>query len=454
MLHIVAATQDVTSHDTHVDERTPISLMVTENHRLILLQNGYEIYNRVLPYLQIPEISAVYGTATMEVINTTAYIGGLDGVVYQLHISIDGGDVSVNVSSLELHLPCTAEVFTNTGSGVITACFGNSVNKLYIINVNSPGERSELKFTNTSDLSNILPIDKAFYYAQSNRLFRGDTSGQRVVETLQNCIQPSLVRHKNCCLIIQCPEKSYVFVPPEWRSAPGIWEGSWEDKKPYPCYGVGSTSYIFSYEGAEITFYDIRNDFKQTIRLGGAPDPTSITCAWNKNDLVLFYKENERCDCWIRYEMSGNLEYKNSTEIPSSHGTLDPLSTSKGDIAQSVLLFYPDVLRFLMLPSANQIMIDLRTGFTYTNITSDVILYHGMVFDSTSNSKDTGKQGADDKLTRGSDDWTAYVAVGVGMAVLAMIVVVGIISYCVWRHKYRNQSGYRSRITSSEVILR
>ena len=189
---VVAATQDVILHDTQVDERTPISLMVTENQRLILLQNGYKIYNKTLPHLRIPEISAVYGTATMEVVNTIAYIGGLNGVVYQLHISIDGGVVSVNVSTLELHLPCTAEVFTNTGSGVITACFGHSVNTLYIINVSSPGERSELKFTNTSDLSNILPVDKAFYYAQSNRLFRGNTSGQKVVETLQNCIQPLL----------------------------------------------------------------------------------------------------------------------------------------------------------------------------------------------------------------------------------------------------------------------
>ena len=435
-----------------MDERTPISLLVAENQKLILLQNGQEIYNRTLSHLQIPEISAVYGTATMEVINNIGYIGGFNGTIYRLHISVNGGEVSVNVSTVELNLPCTAEVFTNTDSGVTTACFGHSINTLYIINVNSPGERSELKFTNTSDLSNILPVNEMFYYAQSNHLFRGDTSGQRVVETLQNCIQPLLVRHKNCCLIIHCPEKSHVFVPPEW-GAPGIWEGSWEDKKPYPCYGIGTSSYIYSYEGAQITFYDIRNDFKQIIILGGAPDPSSITCAWNKNDLVLFYKENVRCDCWIRYEMNSNLEYKNSTVIPSSHGTLHPLSTSKGDIDQSILLFYSDVLHFLMLPSENQVMIDLRTGFIYSNITSDVILYHGMILRmSTSNSEDTGKKGTNDKSTRRSHDWTAYVAVGVGIAVLTTIVVVGIIGYCAWRRRYRIQS--RSEIISNEVVLR
>ena len=444
--------QDVTSDEAQASERKMINVIVTENQRLVLLQNGHEIYNEMLS-LQIPEISAVYGTATMEVVNNTAYIGGFNGTVYRLHISVDGGHVSVNVSTVELNLPCIPEVFAHTGSSVITACFGHSVNRLYFVNIDSPDENAPLKFTNTSDLSNIVAVNGVFYFAQSNHLFRGDTGGQRVVETLQNCIQPLLLEHKGCCLIIQCPDKSYVFVPPEWGSAPGFWEGSWEDKKPYPCYGVGSVPLIFSYEGAEITFYDIRNNFKHTIKVNGAPDPSTFICVWSNNDPVLFYKENLRCNCWIRHTMSSNLEYTNSTEIPSSHGTLRPLSTSKGDIDQGVLLFYPDILRFLMLPSANQVMVDVRTDFVYTNITSRVVLYHGMVHESKSNNENTGKQETNDKSTRESHDWTAYVAVGVGIAILVMIAVVGSIGYLVWR-RHRHRSGNRTEITSNEVVVR
>ena len=151
--------------------------------------------------------------------------------------------------------------------------------------------------------------------------------------------------------------------------------------------------------------------------------------------------------------MSNNLEYKNSTEIPSSHGTLHPLSTSKGDINQSVLLFYPDVLHFLMLPSANQVMVDVRTDFVYTNITSSVMLYHGMVRESKSHNENTGKLETNDKSTRESHDWTVYIAVGVGIAVLAMIAVVGIIGYLV-RRRHRRRNGYIIEITSNEVVVR
>ena len=81
---------------------------------------------------------------------------------------------SVNAST---NLPCITEAITRNVSDVIAACFGNENNTLYIVNVHSPTERSELKFTNTSDLSNILVVDNVFYYAQDNYLFRGDTSG-------------------------------------------------------------------------------------------------------------------------------------------------------------------------------------------------------------------------------------------------------------------------------------
>ena len=238
-----------------------------------------------------------------------------------------------------------------------------------------------------------------------------------------------------------------MFVPPELSSLPGIRKGIWEDKKIYPCHGNGSAPLIFSVNRTRltgVTIFDIRTDFKSTIILDGSPDVSTITCAWSNNDLVLFYKENT-CDCWIRYTMNNNLELKDSTEVLLSQGALHPLSTSKGDIDQSVLIFYLD---FLMLPSENQVMVDLKTGLFYTNITNNVVLYHSMIFESSkADGSETGKKGSTDTPTKKSHSWTVYV--GVAATVLIMsISVIGIVSYYYVRQ--RRQHRCRSELDIAE----
>ena len=48
-------------------------------------------------------------------------------------------------------------------------------------------------------------------------------------------------------------------------------------------------------------------------------------------------------------------------------------------------------LQYLLLPSENQTLLDLKTGFSYGNITNRVVLYNGMIFDPTSGGGGTGK---------------------------------------------------------------
>jgi len=419
----------------HIEDDTQrvgkqIIMLITENQRLVLLnlEDGQVIFNKTLSHLQFPEISAIFETANMKVINNTAYVGSFNGTVYELHVTEDAGNVSVNISTIKLNLFCIPEVFIDKGSDVIAACFGNEISTLYFVNVHSPTERSELKFTKLSDLSNILAVGNVFYFFQNGHLLRGDTSGQRIMESLQGCIQPLLILNRNCCIIIQCPEKSFVFSPPEWSSAPGIRRGEWENKKVYPCYGIGPIPLVFSSDGAAITFYDIRNDFQQTIRVNGTPAVNSILCAWSNDDIVLVYQDL-RCDCWIEHKLNSNFEDKNL-----AHGTLHPLSTSKGNINQNILLFYPDTLQYLLIPSANQVLLDLKSNFFHTDITSNVVLYHNMVF-IKAKKKDTGKKGSNKKLSAVSHSWPVYVSV----AIIVSLIISGIVFYYLWKRKHRNE---------------
>ena len=430
--------QDVLLYTQHAQGKEDRMIMIiTEDKRMMLLQDGNEVFNMTLTHMQVPEISAIYGTAKMEVINNTAYIGGFNGTVYELHVTIDAaGNVSVNISTLSLNLPGTTEVFASNGSNVIAACFDNSASTLYIVNVHSPAERSQLKFMSVSDLSNIVVVDNVFYFVQSDKLFRGDTSNQRRVENLQDCIQPWLIRHKNHFIIIHCQGKSIVFLPHEWSSVPGIWKGAWEDEKPYPCYGIGTAPLIFTSNRTAITLYDIRNDFQKTIQLNGTANVETITCAWSNNNLTVVYKESQ-CDCWIMDTLDDKLEYKNSTPIPFASGMLHPLSTSRGDIDQSVLIFYSNVLHYLLLPSAVQTLVDMKTGFAYNHITSNVVLYHGMMEFSREDNGNTGKNEPNDKSFEESHSWTVPLVVGITVLIIS-IVVLGLVSYRIWQRRRRN----------------
>lgn len=428
---VPTAGQDVSQHNAE-----QILMLISENQTLILLQNGQEIFTKELPHLQFPKISAVYETANMVVINDTAYVGGSNGTIYKLHIFKDGSKVSVNVSTIDLNLSCTAENFVNDGSGVIAACFGNDINILYIVDVHVPTKTREQNTTNIY-ISNFLPIVNAFYYAESNHLFRADSSGIRVVESWQNCIQPWLILQKYYYIIVHCFEKSFIFVPPELSSGgvPGIRRGEWENNTPYPCHGIGPAPIVFSSNGTAMTFYDINNNFQQTITLNEVPDVTTITCAWSNNDLNLIYR-SPRHNSWIKLTLDSNYEYKDSTEILFSQGILDPLPTKKGNINQSTLLFYADDLCYLLIPSENQNLLDLKKDYVYPNITNSVVLYHNMI-----SFKAKGNDTIAEEVTKKSTSITASyiwgIAIIVGIVSLA-IVVAGIVFYRVWQHKHRN----------------
>ena len=429
--------QDVVLDTTHIQGKEYcLIMMITEDKRMVLLQDGDEVFNKTLTHIQVPEISAIYETAKMEVINNTAYIGGFNGAVYKLNVTVDAGKVSVNTSTINLNLTCITEVFASNGSSVVAACFDNNASTLYFVNVHSPAERSLLKFTSASDLSNIVVVGKVFYFAQSDKLFRGDTSGQRVVETLEDCTQPWLISHKDHFIIIHCQEKSIVFLPHEWSAAPGIWKGAWKDEKVHPCYGTGTAPLIFSSNRTTITLYDIRNDFRKAIILNGTPDVETITCAQSDDKLVLVYKESQ-CDCWMKHTLNNQLEYKNSTPIPFANGMLS-LDTSRGKIDQSVLLFYSDILQYLLVPSTAQTLVDLNSGFAYSHITSKVVLYHGMILEFSRDDSNTGKdESPNDKSFEESHSWTIPLVVGT-VVLIVSTVVLGLIFYT-WRRRHRNR---------------
>ena len=139
----------------------------------------------------------------------------------------------------------------------------------------------------------------------------------------------------------------------------------------------------------------------------------------------------------MKHTLNNKLEYKNSTPIPSANGMLHPLSTSKGDIDQSVFLFYSDVPQYLLLPSTVQTLLDLKTGFVHSHITSNVVLYHGMILQSTrEDDSDTGKDRPNNKSSaEKSNGWTVILVVGI--VILISVVVLGLVSY-IWRRRHRN----------------
>ena len=419
-------------------------LIITQDKEVTLLQEGHQIYSKKFSDLLFPEISAIHNIARMQVVNNTAYIGSFNGTIYKLHVSIDTGNVSVNLSTVRLNLPGITEVLTNNGPNVSAACFANKTNMLYLVNVHSPSERSELPFSQASDLSNILDVKNVFYLAQTNNLFRADTNSQpRVAEKLQDCIQPKLIKHKDCGIIIHCQNMSIYFIPEEWNACgiPGIYRGPWQDKKPFPCHNIGTAPRIFSSNGTAITFYDIRNDFQKTVKLNGTVDVNTITCAWINNDIVLVYKENQECNCWLLHTLNNKLEHKNLTIISLAKGKLHPLSTRKGNVDQKVLLFYANHnLQYLLLPFENQTLLDLKTGFSYGNITNRVVLYNGMIFDPTSGGGGTGKKNPTDNSSEESDSWVTYVIV-VGIVVfitITLVAILGPVSYHAWQRRREN----------------
>ena len=142
--------------------------------------------------------------------------------------------------------------------------------------------------------------------------------------------------------------------------------------------------------------------------------------------------------------MNNRLEYKNSVILLSAYGKLHPLSTRKGDVDQKVLQFYPDDnLQYLLLPSENQTLLDLKTGFSYGDITNRVVLYNGMIFDHPkSEGGGTRKKTPIDKSSEESDSWVNHVIVVVVIIVvfitLILVAILGSVSYRACKRRHGN----------------
>jgi len=422
-------------------------LLTSVGYILIFDTNGKILVNQTFPHIsQLPIKSAAYKTARMAVIGDVAYFGGLEGVVFILkNLPVDlleqastggsnlgdpvGGEVIV--SNITLPFSCTTEAFTYT-SDVIAACFNNKDSILYFVNIYSTSDKSEFQFTPDSDLSNILPVNDVFYFAQHDQLFRADIArGQKPVERLENCLQPWLTMNKGYYIIIHCMKKSYVYMPPQWSDAPGIRDGAWKNRNVElkPCHGVGraSQSIVFSVDDTTLTFYDTRNNFKKTITLAGSPDTSTLTCTWNDSQLVLMYKNNSTNN-WRTHLLTEQYTYTTASVIPFSEGTLPPLVVGNNVISQNVLVFHST---YFLIPSAHQVFLDLHSNISHPMITDDVVIYHAGLYSPIPEAPLVKGEVSNGEASTGIH-WSVYVAIGV----TTMLIIAGL-SIIIYKQKGR-----------------
>lgn len=419
------------------------SIIITSGGYILISDaNGRMFINQTFPYMdQLPIVSAAYQTAIMAVMGDVAYIGGLNGTIFLLQLPVDlleqastGGNnlgdpvagTEVIVSNVTLPFPCIPEAFTSTPD-VIAACFSNNDSVIYFVNIHSPFDKSELPFTHDTDLSNILPVDDVFYFVQHDQLFRADTKSQESVERLENCRQPWLMMNKYEHIIIQCMNKAYVYVLPQWSNAPGISNGAWKNKnmKLKPCYGVGhaSQSVVFTVDDITMRLYDTRNDFEKTVMLTGRPDASTLTCAWNDSQPVLMYKDKSSSN-WMIHQLTE--QYETTSVIPFSEGMLPPLVVDDHVINQSVLLFHPT---YFLIPSAHQVFIDLHNNISHPMITDDVVLYHAGIYSLKSEATDIKNESPSGRTKDSSTGTLVYNIVAIGLGIILTIVVAGVIIY-------------------------
>lgn len=418
-------------------------LLESNGFVVILDAKGRTVCNQTFPHIdQLPIKSALYQLARMTVVADTAYIGGRDGIIFVLTLPMeflkvaDGSDIGesegtddkleVIVSNITLPYFCIAEVFTYTADGVITACFNHTDNMLYIVNLHTPSDKSEIPFTPESDLSNLLPVGEVFYYVQHGHLLRADVArGGTQVATLPNCDQAWLEMNEYHYIIIQCENKSFLYVPQEWSDADGIKYGAWKnrDVQLEPCHGIGFVSFVFSVDGTMVTLYNTLNNFKIRIELSGNPDRNTLTCTWNGN-LTFIYRDTS-CNCWRQHQITEGYVNETSSIIPFSEGTLPPLVTN---VNQSVLLLHPT---YLLIPSRHQVLLDLYNNVSYPTITDNTVLYYAGIYairsvDAIDDVKTVSDDGIEDSST--GTQWPVYLAVTVVIVVVVVLLLV-IVAY-------------------------
>jgi len=351
---------------------------------ILLVDGGMIIANETLPStVQVPELSALTHAATMAVINRIAYFGGLNGITYKITVQESEDKVSLIISNVTLDIPCIAESFTyHANTGPSASCYWNAKNSLYVISIDSPSEQEPFKFTDQGYTSMIVPVGDVFYYVHNNHLIKANLNiGHLTIETLENCEYPVLAANPYHYIVIQCHSfTSKVYVPEEWNGAQGFREGGWKDSNEtlHQCYGSGFIPLVYSVDGKSMTFYDIRNNFRQSVTLNGTPVIETLTCILNNDELILIYAD-ESCDCWTQHVLNEDYKYTVSYPVPGANGILSPYMLGKNAITQKVLVFqYHDSVKYAMVPSTQQVLVDISAN-TYNNITSDVVLYFGLI---------------------------------------------------------------------------
>ena len=386
--------------------------------------------------MQVPVKTAVNGYATMAVINGAIYIGGINGTVYKIDISgsISEDQLSISVSNISIGSPCHIETFIDD-SGATAICFSNAENTVDAIKVHSPSVSSQHKFMTNDFISNIVKLDKdKVLYMHNNTLFKANVNeGHTLIETIESCKLPLLVSNTDHYIILNCVEStSEVYVPLEWGDTDtfGIRNGAWKntDRFLHPCYGTGFATLVYSHKYEMVTFYNIYNTFEYTISLNG----TLMTCVLKENYLMLLVKD-ESCDCKLFHVLNENFEHFASFPILDSDGKLSPLVISDQEIYQNVLIFQElGHVQDIMIPSTMQVLFDVVNNVSYSNITDDVVLYHGFL-PLAQNDVITGKDQINIPSNEGdNNNWVVYVvpiAVVVIILVVILLVVASIVIY-------------------------
>jgi len=412
----------------------------TNELQLIMIHNGKILAKTRLPEMEfkVPIQTAAYGYATMSIINRIIYIGGIDGVVYEIHVSgsVSEDQLSVSVSNVSLGIPdCHVETVIDN-DGATAVCFSDTTNTVNTIKVHSPSISSQHAFMTDDYISNVVKLDKdKVCYMHNDALYKANVNeGHTLIETIENCEFPLLVPNVNHYIILNCAgSTSEVYVPLEWGDTDthGIRNGAWKNTNQilYPCHGTGFATLVYSHENNLVTFYNVYNDFEFTISL----NETLMKCVLEEDYLMLLVK-NESCDCKMMHLLDDSFEHFASFPIRDSHGKLSPLVINNQMIDQNVLIFQRlGHVQDIMIPSAMQILFDVINNVSYSNITDDVVLYHGLL--PLTENDITGKDQVVPSNEEDDNNWVVYtVPIAVVTIVLVVIlVVVASLMICYWR---------------------
>ena len=410
------------------------AIVVTNEPRLILMYADEVLVNASLPAIQVPVETALHGFASMAVIDGTVYIGGLDGIVYEIKVnaSVSIPEDKITASEVSLDKFCHVETFLIDENDPTAVCFSNDESTLEAIKVHPPSELGKYRFKNVDYISNCVNVDADkerdnVYYVHNNSLYKANINEMHtLVETFETCMNPLLLHNKGHYIILQCDgSTSEVYVPAEYgpKKTPGIQNGAWKysNQVLYPCHGTGFDTLVYSRDEDTIIFYNIYGNDNYPVFLKGAPK--YITCVLNDSNLILIVKD-ESCSCWMEYRLNGSFHYIASFPIPHSDGNLTPFVKNNQTLHQKVLVFqgWQGHVQSILIPSAHQVLHNIADNTSHS-ITNDIVLFHGLIsveaISIISKNQTTHSTGE-------KDQHKSYVGIPAA-AVLTVLVVTGVI---------------------------